>query len=78
MATTHESSENAILNRLSIATSLLARQREKSLLNMLTYRDEKWIYFDNLKQRKSWLIPAIYFNAEEEYSWAFFYLVGCT
>jgi len=36
MATTHESSENAILNRLSIATSLLARQREKSLLNMLT------------------------------------------
>jgi len=28
----HELSENAILNRLSIATSLLARQRKKSVL----------------------------------------------
>jgi len=28
----HELSENAILNRLSIATSLLARQRKKSFL----------------------------------------------
>ncbi|KAG5311344.1 MOS1T transposase, partial [Pseudoatta argentina] len=47
-------SKNAILNRLSIATSLLARQREKSFLWRIMTGDEKWIYFDNRKRRKSW------------------------
>ena len=53
----HELSENAILNRLTIATSLLARQRKKSFLWCIMTGDEKWIYFDNPKQKKSWVDP---------------------
>jgi len=53
----HELSENAILNRLSIATSLLARQRKKSFLWRIVTGDEKWIYFDNPKRKKSWMDP---------------------
>jgi len=52
----HKLLENAILNRLSIATSLLARQRKKSFLWRIV-TGEKWIYFDNPKRKKSW-IPA--------------------
>lgn len=37
----HELSENAILNRLSIATSLLARQRKKSFLWRIVTGDKK-------------------------------------
>jgi len=49
----HELSENAILNRFCIATSLLARQRKKSFLWRIISDDEKWIYFDNPKRKKS-------------------------
>jgi len=49
----HELLENAILNRLSIATSLLARQRKKSFLWRAVTGDDKWIYFDNPKQKES-------------------------
>jgi len=55
----HKLSENAILNRLSIAISLLARQRKKSFLWRIVTNDEKWIYFDNPKQKKSWVDPTI-------------------
>jgi len=37
----HELSENAILNRLSIATSLLAKQRKKNFLWLIVTGDEK-------------------------------------
>ena len=50
-------SENAINNRLSIATSLLVRQRRKSFLWRIVTGDEKWIYFNNPKRKKSWLDP---------------------
>lgn len=48
-----ELSKDAILNRLSVVTSLLVRQRKKSFLWRLVTGGEKWIYFDNLKRRKS-------------------------
>ena len=48
----HEMSENAILNHLSIASSLFARQRKKSFLWRIVTGDEKWIYLDNPKRRK--------------------------
>ena len=49
----HEMSENAILNRLSIATSLFAgKERKKSFLLRIVTGDEKWIYLDNPKRRK--------------------------
>jgi len=35
---THELSENAILNRLSIATSLLAKQTKKSVFCGVSWR----------------------------------------
>jgi len=52
----HGLSENAILDRSSSATSLLARQRKKSLLWRIVIGDEKWIYFDN-PMEKSWVNP---------------------
>jgi len=48
----HELSENAILNRFSIATFLFDKQRKKSFFNIVT-SDEKWIYFYNAKRKKS-------------------------
>jgi len=48
-------SENAILNPLSIAISLLARQRKKSFLWHIMNGDEKWTYFDNLKRKELWV-----------------------
>jgi len=65
----HELSENAILNHLSIATSLLARQRKKSFLWRIVTGDEKWIYFGNKAEKiMDGSRPTIRFNAEEEYS----------
>lgn len=52
-------SENAILNRLSIATFLLARQRKKEFL--VAYRNWRWkmnlFWFISSKRRKSWVDP---------------------
>jgi len=53
----HELSENAILNHLSSATSLLARQRKKSFLWRIVTGDQKCIYLDNPKRKKSWVDP---------------------
>jgi len=54
----HELSENAILNHLSIATSLFARQRKKEFfVAIIVSGDEKWIYFYNRKRKKSWVDP---------------------
>ena len=53
----HELTENAIANRYNICFSLLARQRKKSFLWRIVTGDEKWIYYDNPKRRKSWVSP---------------------
>jgi len=53
----HELSENAILNCLSIASSLFARQKKKEFLWRFVTGNEKWIYFDNSKRKKSWVDP---------------------
>jgi len=34
---------------------LLARQKRKSFLHQIVTRDEKWIYFQNPKRKKSWI-----------------------
>ena len=37
---------------------LLARQKRKSFLHRIVTGDEKWIYFQNPKRKKSWIDPA--------------------
>jgi len=37
---------------------LLARQKRKLFLHRIVTGDEKWIYFQNLKRKKSWVDPA--------------------
>jgi len=37
---------------------LLARQKRKSFLHRIVTGDEKWIYFQNSKRKKSWVDPA--------------------
>jgi len=37
---------------------LLARQKRKSFLHRIVTGDEKWIYFQNPKRKKSWVDPA--------------------
>lgn len=53
----HELSETAISNRFNIAFSLLARQEKKSFLWRIVTGDEKWVYYDNPKRKKSWVSP---------------------
>jgi len=53
----YELSENAILNRLPIATSLFVRQKKQSFLRRIVTGNKKWIYFDNPKRKKSWMDP---------------------
>ena len=36
---------------------LLARQKRKSFLHRIVTGDEKWIYFQNPKRKKSWIDP---------------------
>lgn len=53
----HDLSGSAITNRLNIAFSLLASQKKKSFLWRIVTGDEKWIYYDNPKRKKSWVSP---------------------
>lgn len=53
----HMLSEIAISNRLNIAKSLLSRNKKKSFLWRIVTGDEKWIFFNNPKRKKSWLDP---------------------
>lgn len=53
----HELTESAIANRFNIAVSLIARQQRKSFLWRIVTGDEKWIYFNNPKRKKSWVSP---------------------
>ena len=53
----NELSDSAIHNRFNIAVPLLARQKKKSFLWHIVTGDEKWIYYDNPKRKKSWVNP---------------------
>lgn len=53
----HELSEAAIQKRLSICTSLYSRNRKKPFLRRIITGDEKWIFYDNPKRKKSWVNP---------------------
>jgi len=48
-----ELSELATQNRLIIYTSLLSRQKKKQFLNQIIIGNEKWIYYENPKHKKS-------------------------
>jgi len=43
-----ELTEANMLNRVSIATALIARQKKRIFLYGIVTGDEKWIYYDNL------------------------------
>lgn len=47
--------ERDIERRLVTCEMLLARQRSKSFLHRIITGDEKWVYYDNPKRRKSWV-----------------------
>lgn len=53
----HELSERSIGQRLNTCVSLLARQQKKDFLWKIVTGDEKWVYYDNPKRKKSWVNP---------------------
>ena len=44
-------------NRKTICEMLLQRFERKYFLHRIVTGDDKWIYFENLKRKKSWLSP---------------------
>ena len=44
-------------NRKTICEILIQRCNRKSFLHRIVTGDEKWIYFDNAKRKKSWVDP---------------------
>jgi histone-lysine N-methyltransferase SETMAR len=53
----HELTERDIAKRLTICELLLDRQRRKSFLHRIITGDEKWVYYENPKRKKSWVKP---------------------
>lgn len=53
----HELNERQQENRKTICEMLLKRYKRKSFLHRIVTGDEKWIYFENPKRRKSWVNP---------------------
>lgn len=53
----HELNERQQENRKTTCEMLLARYRRKSFLHRIVTGDEKWIYFENPKRKRSWLSP---------------------
>jgi len=54
----HELNDRQIERRQNTCQILLARQKRKSFLHRIVTDDEKWIYFQNPKRKKSWIDPA--------------------
>lgn len=52
---THVLSEKNKTDRLSIATSLLSRQRNDPFLDEVITGDEKWITYDNVVRKRQWV-----------------------
>jgi len=42
-------------NRKTTCEMLLARYKRKSFLHRIVTNDEKWIYFENPKRKRSWV-----------------------
>ena len=53
----HELTERQKENRKTICGMLLARYKRKSYLHRIVTGDEKWIFFENPKRKKSWVDP---------------------
>jgi len=53
----HELNERQQENRKTTCELLLQRYNRKSFLHRIVTGDEKWIYFENPKRKKSWVDP---------------------
>jgi histone-lysine N-methyltransferase SETMAR len=53
----HELNERQMENRKTTCEILLQRHERKSVLHRIVTGDEKWIYFENPKRKKSWVTP---------------------
>lgn len=53
----HALNDRQMENRKTICEMLLQRYERKSFLHRIVTGDEKWIYFENPKRKKSWLSP---------------------
>ena len=54
----HELNDRQMERRQNTCQILLARQKRKSFLYRIVTGDEKWIYSQNSKHKKSWIDPA--------------------
>jgi len=54
----NELNDRQMERRQNTCQILLARQKRKSFLHRIVTGDEKWIYFQNAKRKKSWIDPA--------------------
>ena len=53
----HELNERQMERRKNTCEILLERYRRKSFLHRIVTGDEKWIFFENPKRKKSWIDP---------------------
>jgi len=53
----HELNDRQMENRKTTSEMLLDRFKRKSFLHRIVTCDEKWIYFENRKRKKSWVDP---------------------
>ena len=53
----YELNERQQENRKITCEMLLARYKRKSFLHRIVTGDEKWIYFENAKRKRSWVTP---------------------
>ena len=53
----HELNERQQENRKTTCEMLLARYKRKSFLHRIVTGDEKWIYFESPKRKRSWVAP---------------------
>ncbi|KAL6256735.1 hypothetical protein P5V15_011667 [Pogonomyrmex californicus] len=53
----HDLNKRQMENRKVTCEMLLQRHERKSFLYRIVTGDEKWIYFENPKRKKSWLSP---------------------
>ena len=53
----HELNERQQENRKATCEMLLTRYKRKSFLHRIVTGDEKWIYFENPKRKRSWVTP---------------------
>jgi len=51
----HELNERQQENLKTICEMLLARYKRRSFLHWIVTGNEKWIYFENLKRKRSWV-----------------------